>query len=77
MIYQIYGMKLTQRNIVNKGYILDGFPKTYKDCCNIFLEIPPKKPESAEEEEQAIDYETLKVKSIFPNKVIVIDGILM
>lgn len=74
MIYTVYAKKLSQRIYLNKGYILDGFPKSYKDACNIFLEIPAAKEKEATEEEQTIDYETCKVKEIMPNKVIIFEG---
>ena len=72
MLYKIYIRKLSQRNFLNKGYILDGFPKTFQDACNIFLELPPKK--EPPEEEQPIDYEKCKIREIMPNKVILFEG---
>jgi len=37
MSWRAYIRKLNQRVYLNKGYIMDGFPKTYQDACNIFL----------------------------------------
>lgn len=79
-LQQIYQRKLSQKAYQNKGYIVDGYPKTYADACNVFLgrrrpsnvlEIPPKDPEA---EEQEIDYDKCKTQPTMPQKVILFEG---
>ena len=36
-LQQIYLQKLSQKAYQNKGYILEGYPKTYAEACNVFL----------------------------------------
>jgi len=36
-LWEVYRYKLSQRIYQTKGYILDGYPKTYADACQIFL----------------------------------------
>ncbi len=37
VLHQIFVRKLNQKAYQNKGYILDGYPKSYADACNVFL----------------------------------------
>lgn len=53
-LFTLMKMKLNENDCRNRGYILDGFPRTYKDCQNLFLTKPPKKDD---EEEDAADEE--------------------
>jgi len=76
MMWKVYIYKLSQRMYQNKGFILDGFPKTYEDANHIFLEIIEKKSIEGEEnkEETEIDYESLKPNSNMPQKVVIFEG---
>jgi len=42
IIYKLITMRLKENDCRNRGYILDGFPRSYDDCCNIFLKKPIK-----------------------------------
>lgn len=37
LIYKIFKWKLTQNDCRNRGYILDGFPREFKDAQYLFL----------------------------------------
>ena len=36
-LWEVYKSKLQQRIYQTKGYILDGYPRTYVDACQLFL----------------------------------------
>jgi adenylate kinase len=40
LLYKVLKLKLAENACRNRGYILDGFPRTYKDAQNIFLYRP-------------------------------------
>jgi adenylate kinase len=81
-LYRLLRERLTDNDCRNRGYILDGFPRTYPDSQNIFL-IREKKfdPETGEEiEEDEVELEEgeeknwedfIKDESIFPTSTIV------
>lgn len=50
-LYQLLKIRLQENDCRNRGYILDGFPRTYKDCQNIFL----KRVTQYDEEGNAIE----------------------
>ncbi len=53
MIYDLLKARLSENDCRNRGYILDGFPRNYKDCQNVFLKREKKfDPETGEEIEQ-------------------------
>lgn len=37
ILYKLLKLKLTENDCRNRGYILDGYPRTYKDACEVFL----------------------------------------
>lgn len=37
ILYKLVKIALTENACRNRGYILDGYPRTYKDACEIFL----------------------------------------
>jgi len=37
LLWQMLKLKLGENDCRNRGYILDGFPRTYKDAQNTFL----------------------------------------
>jgi adenylate kinase len=65
IIHKLAKIKLNENTCRNKGYVLDGFPKTYNDCYHTFydkkkkydksgkeiIEQKPKRPEGEEEQE--------------------------
>jgi len=53
IVYNLLKLRLNENDCRNRGYILDGFPRTYEDCQHIFL-VKTKKinPETGEEEEE-------------------------
>lgn len=42
ILYKILKLRLNENDCRNRGYILDGFPRTFKDCQNIFLKMKQK-----------------------------------
>ena len=52
ILYRILKIHLNKNACRNRGYVLDGFPRTFKDAQNCFLYRPKKiDPETGEEEE--------------------------
>jgi len=84
LLYRVLKLKLNENDCRNRGYILDGFPRTYKDSQNIFLYKPIKydengdpiedeEPELEDGEEPSFDgFE--KDNTIFPSSCIVLTG---
>ena len=82
IIYKMISTRLRENDCRNRGYILDGFPRSYEDCQNIFL----KRPIKYDEEGQVIDDEEpeleegqkksfegfLEIEEIFPKSAIVL-----
>ena len=57
-LYKLLKVRLLENDCRNRGYILDGFPRTYKDCQNIFLKQVAKYDEDGnliEEEEPELE----------------------
>lgn len=86
---EAYRWRLSQNDCQNRGYILDGYPISYKTACEVFIVVPPapekKQPvinEDGEEEPvEEIDEEELAnllkpkfQKHIYPDSVIHIRG---
>lgn len=80
-LYKLLKLRLQENDCRNRGYILDGFPRTYKDCQNIFLKqvakydeegalIEPEEPELEEGEEKSWD-EYIIDDTIAPTSTIV------
>lgn len=89
LLCEAFRWRLSQNDCQNRGYILDGFPYSYKDAESVFFVTPepPKKPEpeldedgnpkevEAEPEgEEAIDLKPQFQKTIYPDNVIYIKG---
>ena len=83
LLFKILRIRLTENDCRNRGYILDGFPKTYKQAQEVFLfkpkkfdengeEIPEDEPELEEGEEKSYDGFVIR-QEIFPKSVIVLD----
>ena len=49
ILYKLYKLRLGQNDCQNRGYILEGFPKTLKDAESIFMESENKDGEDEEE----------------------------
>ena len=43
MIYNLLRKRLQENDCRNRGYILDGFPRNFKDCNYVFLYKPKNK----------------------------------
>ena len=81
-MYRVLKLRLAENSCRNRGYILDGFPRTFKDAQNIFLYKPVKRdedgeiieedePELEEGEEPSFDG-FLRDDSIYPHNTIVL-----
>lgn len=83
LLFKILRIRLTENDCRNRGYILDGFPKTYKQAQEVFLYKPKKLDENGEEiVEEEPELEEGEEKSyegyiaredIFPKSVILLD----
>lgn len=49
LVYKCYKWRLTQNDCLNRGYILDGFPRRYEDAKEIFMGVPVTEGEEPEE----------------------------
>ena len=76
---------MTENDCRNRGYILDGFPRTYKQAQEVFLYKPKKlddngeeivedEPELEEGEEKSWDGFIARAE-IFPKSVVVLDAL--
>ncbi len=84
ILFKILRIRLTDNDCRNRGYILDGFPKTYKQAQEVFLYKPKKLDENGEEiQEEEPELEEGEEKSwegyviraeIFPKSVILLES---
>lgn len=85
ILYKLLQIHLKHNDCRNRGYVLDGFPRSFKDAQHIFLYRPKKiDPETGEEEEfeeeeleegQEKSFEGYtKDDNIFPSSCIVLNG---
>jgi adenylate kinase len=85
LLFQILRMRLTENDCRNRGYILDGFPRTYKQAQEVFLykpkkidaegnEVEEEEPELEEGEEKSYDGWVAR-EEIFPKSVILLDTV--
>jgi len=44
-LIKLFQLKLNENLYKNRGFVLDGFPKSYNDCKNLFLIPNPNNPE--------------------------------
>lgn len=81
-LYRLLRERLNDNDCRNRGYILDGYPRSYKDSQNIFLirekKFDPETGEEIEEEEEELEEGQekswdgyIKDTSIFPTSAIV------
>jgi adenylate kinase family enzyme len=84
LLFKVLKIRLTENDCRNRGYILDGFPRNYKQAQEIFLykpkkfdengeEIPEEEPELEEGEEKSYDGYVIR-EDIFPKSVILLDS---
>ena len=85
LLYRVLKLKLAENDCRNRGYILDGFPRSYRDAQSIFLYKPVKYDEDGnpiEDDDDQDDEEGAepsfegfeKDTSIFPSSCIVLRG---
>lgn len=88
LLYEIVRYRLQQNDCQQRGFILDGFPRTYEDAKGLFFWAPKKKekPKKAEgegegdnepqdeEEEDEKKYKPKFQKHIYPESVIMLEG---
>lgn len=84
ILYKLLQIHLKHNDCRNRGYVLDGFPRTFKDAQHIFLYKPKKFDEEGNEiEEEEEELEEGQEKSfvgytkddnIFPSSCIVLNG---
>ena len=82
IVYKLISNRLRENDCRNRGYILDGYPRSYEDCQNIFLKRPIKYDEDGNvvdeeepelEEGQKKSFEGyLEIEEIFPKSAIVL-----
>lgn len=48
-IYKIFQKRLGQNDCINRGYVLDGYPKTYDNAKGLFLMVDQTKEDAGEE----------------------------
>jgi len=68
MLYEILRYRLNLSDCLNRGYILDGYPRSYNDSVEIFVnktEIPAPVNEDPETTEQA----EIKIKQDMNSKI--------
>lgn len=84
ILFKILRIRLTENDCRNRGYILDGFPKNYKQAQEVFLYRPKKLDENGEEivedepeleegEEKSYDGFVIR-EDIFPKSFILLDA---
>lgn len=84
ILYKLLQDKLKENACRNRGYVLDGYPKTYENAEHSFLELPAKYDEEGEliepeepelEEGEKKDFsEYIPDKKIFPKSCILLTG---
>lgn len=84
ILHRILQKKLNENACRNRGYVIDGFPRTHKDCQYTFLkreikydadgEVIEEDEEELEEGEEKNFDGYIKDESIFPGSCIVLDG---
>ena len=71
-IQKILKSKLKENIYRNRGYILDGYPRNYKDAREIFMD--KKEGEEITEEDKNPEEKMIMNKEIIPNSVILLEG---
>jgi len=84
ILFKVLRLRLIDNDCRNRGYVLDGFPKTYKQAQEVFLykpkkfdengeEIPEEEPELEEGEEKSWAGYVVRPE-IYPKSVILLDA---
>lgn len=69
LIYKCYQWRLNQNDCLNRGYILDGYPKKYEDGVQLFMGLPPTEEDQEPDENQ----QKIVIPKLIPNKLIVLE----
>jgi adenylate kinase family enzyme len=51
LLYKCFKWRLNQNDCLNRGYILDGYPRKYEDAIQLFMGVPHTEEEGEEGEE--------------------------
>jgi adenylate kinase len=84
LLWEVLKLKLGENDCRNRGYILDGYPRSHKDAQNVFLKkviqfdedglpVEEDEEELPEGEEPSFD-KHIKDVSIFPGSIVVLEG---
>ena len=84
LLWEVLKLKLGENDCRNRGYILDGFPRTHKGAQNVFMKkviqldedgqpVEEDEEELPEGEEPSFD-KHIKDVSIFPGSIVVLEG---
>lgn len=74
LLAKAFRWALGQNPCRNRGYVLDGFPKSYDDAWNVFKMMPPKKTDDEDADEEPDRSKMITDFSIFPQSVIEFHG---
>lgn len=86
VLFRLLKTRLNENDCRNRGYVLDGFPRSFKDCQHVFLKLRPPKDEDEEVEDEEIEAEEeggepiktfknhIADADIFPSNVIVFEA---
>lgn len=87
IVNALFQHRLKQNDCQHRGFVLDGYPRSYSDAKGVFVYTPPKKekpvplegedvedaaPEEAEEDENA--RKPVFLREIYPDSVILLMG---
>ncbi|EGR27078.1 hypothetical protein IMG5_201950 [Ichthyophthirius multifiliis] len=70
-LQKIYRWRLSQTDCLNRGYVLDGYPKTFVQARAIFLKNKPNGEDDNQDDENA---EKIVDENIMPQSVVFFDG---
>jgi len=57
VLHELVKIQLNSAGCMNKGFILEGFPRTSEDAKHVFMDKVPKKHEGEEPAEPEFDFE--------------------
>ena len=69
VFYRAVRWRLSQNDCLNRGYILDGYPKKYEDAVQLFMGLPPTEEDQEPDENQ----QKIVIQKLVPNKLIVLE----
>jgi len=76
VLYDLVKIQLNSAGCMNKGFILDGFPRSKEDAKHVFMDkIPIEKPQGEEQDEEAeVQYEEKLNDKIVPQYAIALEA---